>query len=60
MATFQVTTEVQYTFYVEADNEAQAEAEGWKYENYKQFGEVQEVYVYEYPEGEEPDEAKEA
>lgn len=55
MATYQVTTVVWFTTEVEADSESEAEQYGWNYEDFLYNAEVQEIVVYEYPEGEEPE-----
>lgn len=47
MAKYDIKVLVQYNYSVEADSQEEAEAEGWKYENYAHFAEVNSIYVYE-------------
>lgn len=45
MATWEVKVAVDYSYEVEADTKEEAEAEGWKYEDYRQFGSVDFIKV---------------
>jgi hypothetical protein len=56
MPTYDVTVIVEYNYEVEADNEVEAEEQGWHYEDYPFSGEVYSIEVEEQPVGEEYDE----
>jgi hypothetical protein len=45
MPKYDVEVTVNFMFEVEADNIAEAEAEGWKWEDYAMFGEVYNISV---------------
>jgi hypothetical protein len=47
MPNYQITTTVEFTYEFNADSEESAEAEGWKYEDYKQYAEVYSIEVKE-------------
>lgn len=53
MPMYDVKVVVEYMYEVEADNEGDAEAEGWNYEDYAHSGEVYSIEVDEQPEEEE-------
>lgn len=53
MPTYDVTVIVEYNYEVEADNEIEAEEQGWHYEDYAYSGEVYSIEVEEQPVGEE-------
>lgn len=55
MATYDVTVKVTYRYEVQADGDIEAEEEGWKYENYAHFAEVEDIRV-EWQEDDEEDE----
>ena len=55
MATYNVKVLVEFQYEVEADDETQAEAEGWKYEDYKHTGEVDSIEVSEVVENDSED-----
>ena len=50
---YMVKVMVEYTYEVEADSRAEAEVEGWNYENYRYNGSVYDIEVEELDEGEE-------
>jgi hypothetical protein len=56
MPIYDVKVIVEYMYEVEADNEEQAEEQGWHYEDYAYSGEVYSIEVDEQPEEEEEDE----
>lgn len=45
MPKYDVEVTVKFNYEVEADNIAEAEAEGWKWENYPMFAEVYDIQV---------------
>lgn len=47
MAKYDIKVVVQYNYSVEADSKDEAEAEGWKYEDYAHHAEVDTISVYE-------------
>lgn len=47
MPRYHITTEVSYFYEVEADNEEEAEKQGWMYEDHKYNAEVQHILVNE-------------
>lgn len=47
MARYDVKVNVTYFYEVEADSEEQAEKQGWMYEDYSHFAEVDEIRVTE-------------
>jgi hypothetical protein len=47
MAQYDIKVTVTYNYSVEADSRDEAEAEGWKYENYAHHAEVDTISVYE-------------
>jgi len=47
MATYEVRVAVDYVYEVEADSKEEAEAEGWKYEDYKMHAQVDFIKVAE-------------
>jgi hypothetical protein len=53
MPMYDVKVVVTYMYEVEAENEAQAEEQGWYYEDYAYSGEVYSIDVDEQPEPEE-------
>lgn len=53
MPTYDVKVIVEYNYEVEAENQAEAEEQGWAYEDYRGFAEVYSIDVYEQPEEEE-------
>lgn len=53
MPMYDVKVIVEYNYEVEADNEEQAEEQGWMYEDYAYSGEVYSIDVDEQPEPEE-------
>lgn len=59
MPNYQITTTVEFTYEFNADSEESAEAEGWKYEDYKQCAEVYSIEVKELESDEEEDEEEE-
>jgi hypothetical protein len=56
MATFDVKVVVEYFYEVEAENEEEAEALGWRYEDYAFGGEVYSIDVTQTSEDEDEDE----
>jgi hypothetical protein len=56
MPIYDVKVVVEYFYEVEADNEEQAEEQGWHYEDHAYSGEVYSIKVDEQPEEEEEDE----
>lgn len=59
MPTYDVKVVVEYMYEVEADNEEQAEEQGWHYEDYAYSGEVYSIEVDEQPEEDEDEEEDE-
>ena len=57
MAKYDVKVNVTYFYEVDADSDEEAEKQGWMYENYAHFAEVDEISVYEQEEEEDSDEA---
>lgn len=53
MPRYEITTTVNYTFEVEADDLEEAEQLGYDYEEYKYFGEVYDIEVAELEERDE-------
>lgn len=47
MTTYNIKVIVEYNYKVEADTEEDAEEYGWKYEDYRHFGEVYSIDVQE-------------
>ena len=47
MATYTVRVAVDYLYEIEADSKEDAEAEGWKYEDYNMFAQVDFIKVAE-------------
>jgi hypothetical protein len=43
MATYEIEVKVSYMYTVEADDDEQAEKEGWNYEDYKHFAQVDSI-----------------
>jgi hypothetical protein len=56
MPMYDVKVVVEYFYEVEAENEAEAEEQGWHYEDHAYSGEVYSIKVEEQPEEEEEDE----
>jgi hypothetical protein len=56
MARYDVKVNVTYFYEVEADSDEQAEKQGWMYEDYSHFAEVDEIRVTEIEEEDEDDE----
>lgn len=56
MATFDVKVVVEYFYEVEAENAEEAEEQGWHYEDYQHFGEVNSIFVTQTSDDEEEDE----
>jgi hypothetical protein len=56
MATFNVKVIVEYEYEIEADNEEQAEKEGWNYEEYGAWASVYSIDVEDITEEEEEEE----
>jgi hypothetical protein len=59
MATYTVRVAVDYLYEVEADSKEDAEAEGWKYEDYKMFAQVDFIKVEEQQDEEGDDDTEE-
>lgn len=59
MATYDVTVQVTYRYEVEADSDVEAEKEGWMYENYAHFAEVENIHILEQEEYEDDEEGEE-
>ena len=55
MPTYDIKVLVEYNYEVEAENEAQAEEQGWHYEDYGYSSEVYSIDVDEKPEEDEED-----
>jgi len=53
MPTYDVNVKVTYYYEVEADSDEEAEKQGWMYEDYAHFGEVEDITVSEQEEDEE-------
>ena len=47
MPTYDVKVKVTYYYEVEADSDEEAEKQGWMYEDYAHFGEVEDITVEE-------------
>lgn len=47
MATYDVKVKVTYFYEVEADSDEEAEKQGWMYEDYAHFAEVEDITVSE-------------
>jgi hypothetical protein len=58
MPIYDVKVVVEYMYEVEADNEAEAEEQGWHYEDHAYSGEVYSIKVDEKEEDEEEDEVE--
>jgi hypothetical protein len=43
MATYEIKVKVSYMYEVEAEDDVEAEKEGWKYEDYNQFAQVDSI-----------------
>lgn len=56
MATFDVKVIVEYFYEVEAENEKEAEEQGWHYEDYSHFAEVYSIDVTQTSDDEDEDE----
>lgn len=56
MGRYYVKVRVDLEYEVEADNEEQAEEQGWRWEDYTHFSEVYSINVEELPEEEDEDE----
>jgi len=56
MATYDITVRVTYRYEVEADSDVEAEKEGWMYENYAHFAEVDDIRISEQEEDEDMEE----
>jgi len=56
MPTYDVKVNVSYYYEVEADNDEEAEKQGWMYEDYAHFGEVQDITIDEQEDEEEEEE----
>jgi hypothetical protein len=56
MATYDVKVSVTYFYEVQADSDEEAEKQGWMYEDYAHFAEVEDISVSEQEEEEEDDE----
>jgi hypothetical protein len=59
MARYDVTVNVTYYYEVEADSYEEAEKQGWKYEDYSHFGEVDDIKVREQEEEDDEDDSEE-
>lgn len=55
MPRYQVTTMVEYSYEVEADNESDAEKQGWQYEDYPHSATVDSIDVDELEEDDDDD-----
>jgi len=55
MPTYDVKVIVEYNYEVEAENEQEAEEQGWMYEDYRGFADVYSIDVTEQPEEDEDD-----
>jgi hypothetical protein len=56
MATYDVKVSVTYFYEVQADSDEEAEKQGWMYEDYAHFAEVEDISVSEQEEEEEDEE----
>jgi hypothetical protein len=56
MATYKVNVRIDLEYEVECDNEADAEAQGWMWEEYLQYSEVYSIDVEDITESEEEEE----
>lgn len=59
MARYDVKVKVTYFYEVEAEDDIEAEKQGWMYENYAYNAEVQEINVYYLEDDEEMEEEEE-
>jgi hypothetical protein len=59
MARYDVTVHVTYSYEVEADSDEHAEKQGWEYENYSHYAEVEDIKINEIEEYEEDIEEEE-
>jgi hypothetical protein len=59
MATYDVKVSVTYFYEVQADSDEEAEKQGWMYEDYAHFAEVEDISVSEQEEDEEEEEEEE-
>jgi hypothetical protein len=55
MATYDVKVSVTYFYEVQADSDEEAEKQGWMYEDYAHFAEVEDISVSEQEEDEDED-----
>jgi len=55
MASYNVKVKVTYFYEVEADSDEEAEKQGWKYEDYAHFAEVDDITIYEIEDEEDDD-----
>jgi hypothetical protein len=55
MATYEIEVKVSYMYEVEAEDDIEAEKEGWNYEEYKHFAQVDSIKFEMIEEGEEED-----
>jgi hypothetical protein len=53
MPTYDIKVKVTYYYEVEADNDIEAEKQGWMYEDYAHFGEVEDITISEQEDDEE-------
>jgi hypothetical protein len=60
MPTYYIKTVVHYEYDVEADNEEEAEKQGWMYEDYPYAASVEDIRVEEQDEPEEYEEEKDS
>lgn len=56
MPTYDIKVKVTYYYEVEADNDIEAEKQGWMYEDYAHFGEVEDISISEQQEDDEEEE----
>ena len=45
MATYEIEVKVSYMYEVEAEDDMEAEKEGWNYENYNHFAQVDSIKI---------------
>ena len=57
MATYDVKVSVTYFYEVEAHSDEEAEKQGWMYEDYAHFAEVEDITVSEQEEDEDEDDS---
>jgi hypothetical protein len=57
MATYDVKVSVTYFYEVQADSDEEAEKQGWMYEDYAHFAEVEDITVSEQEEDEDEDDS---